>query len=130
MPRTQVVKLQKLRYALRQAFSAYCSSPQRAPRESSRALDSTVALLQGSVDESGRPLNGEDGYRPKVAAYVSSAGAAASEDYAILAAAGGIAASKGKPSYQAVPAAPKAKACLKDGLEIQGLTDLLRELYG
>merc|ERR1712129_289665 len=59
-----------------------------------------VTILQGSMDEAGRAIAGENGYSPRVVP-------------------------------QAVPIVPKkAETSLKEGLEIQGVTELIREIYG
>jgi len=136
MPKQQVMLLQNLRYSLRQGFAAYCSSPERGLYEFSETLDSTVALLQASMDETGRPLAGEVGYKPRVAAYSSNATTLSSAaDYKVLADAvvktASIASTKAEASKTPVSTTPhKLESTLQEGLEIAGLTDLIRELYG
>eukprot|EP00446_Apocalathium_sp_SHHI-4_P007023 CAMPEP_0177158070 /NCGR_PEP_ID=MMETSP0367-20130122/3597_1 /TAXON_ID=447022 ORGANISM="Scrippsiella hangoei-like, Strain SHHI-4" /NCGR_SAMPLE_ID=MMETSP0367 /ASSEMBLY_ACC=CAM_ASM_000362 /LENGTH=226 /DNA_ID=CAMNT_0018603633 /DNA_START=1 /DNA_END=678 /DNA_ORIENTATION=- len=155
MPREQATKLQNLRYALRQAFLAYCEAPFQKQTHAA-ALDCAVSLLQASLDEAGAPVANEDaGYRPSVVGVpvpVAKAVTSAAADALPVGAAKGagrvVAPSFGQPSSKASAVSPPAGSkggckgkvsapaiapvapVLAEGQEIAGIQDLVREIYG
>lgn len=147
MPRSQVTSLQNLRFALRQAFADYCQAPWKY-EDHTDALDYTVSLLQESMDETGRPARADPSYKPKADAYVAPAQhGTVSEEYAALEqAVSGVVAENVDDDDEnlvdenfpmdhfAMEEEPESYQVevpeLREGLEIQGVTELLRELYG
>eukprot|EP00811_Abedinium_folium_P001689 NODE_11549_length_1279_cov_4.267361.p1 GENE.NODE_11549_length_1279_cov_4.267361~~NODE_11549_length_1279_cov_4.267361.p1 ORF type:complete len:380 (-),score=75.63 NODE_11549_length_1279_cov_4.267361:140-1243(-) len=119
MPREQANAIQDLRYALRQAFIGYCHAPLEY-RDHIACLDSAAALLQASMDETGKPLMPSASYQPSVPARVPQTTSRASLP------------AKGTPSLAASSCAraPQPLQTLPEGQELTSLHALVQSIYG